>query len=321
MDLHLLNLTLKVHPCPIPLNSISPTNTTAMRGTVISIPIPSPQSCLPVSDKEASPYVIRLIDGSIHRVSPDLMEQLVTTSSPTTNRIKFPSWLGNNQKVMYLKDGIYVKRLMEWSLDETSWRFSHRQKNGTELFGILLPNFCHEFQKYIDDGTILPGWHSGKKFTNAGSTRHVSARTLISSTPPGSILKALHPSHPEKSIWFESYQEEYDGLISNDTFDIISEAEYQCLRQLHGVCVIPSMCIFVIKHTNGVPTRAKSHIVVLGNLEQWSWTKADCFSPVISIPMIRLLTAMAVQRGRTLKQADSFKQPYRLTSIPLSNPH
>jgi hypothetical protein len=238
-------------------------------------------------------------------------------------------------------------------------------KNGTELFGILLPNFCNEFQKYIDDGTIL----SGKNFTNAGSTRHVSAHTLTSSTPPGSVLKALHPSHPDKSIWFESYQEEYEGLISNDTFDIISEAEYQrlkqlhgiraipsmrtfvikhtngvptraksrivvikidvnlikklthsCkgelrLKQLHGVRAIPSMCTFVIKHTNGVPTRAKSRIVVLGNFEQRSWTKADCFSPVISIPMIRLLTAMAVQRGRTLKQADC-KFAFIQTALP-----
>jgi hypothetical protein len=162
---------------------------------------------------------------------------------------------------------------------------------------------------------ILPGWHSGKNFTNAGSTCHVSARTLTSSTPPGSVLKALHPSHPGKSIWFESYQEEYEGLISNDTFDIISEAEYQRLKQLHGVHAIPSMCTFVIKHNNGVPIRAKSRIVVLGNLEQRSWTKAACFSPVISIPMIRLLTAMAVQRGRTLKQADC-KFAFIQTALP-----
>jgi hypothetical protein len=84
---------------------------------------------------------------------------------------------------MYLKDGIYFKGAMEWSLDETSWRFSHRQKNGTELFGILLPNFCNEFQKYIDDGTILPGWHSGK-----------TIQTLV--LPVMSMLAPLHPVHP-----------------------------------------------------------------------------------------------------------------------------
>jgi hypothetical protein len=64
------------------------------------------------------------------------------------------------------------------------------------------------------------------------------------------------------------------------------------------------MCIFTVKHHNGVPTRAKSCIVVLGNLEQKPWSKTDCFSPIVSIPMIRLLTALAAHNGRTLKQAD-----------------
>jgi hypothetical protein len=143
-----------------------------------------------------------------------------------------------------------------------------------------------------------------EKFYTAGFTRHVSARTLTSITPPGSVLKAFHHSNLDKPIWLESYKEEYDGLLSNDTFDIISEAEYQCLKQIHGVCAILSMYTFVVKHTNSVPTRAKSCIVVLGNLEHRTWTKANCFSPVISIPMICLLTSMAVQNRSTLKQAD-----------------
>jgi hypothetical protein len=64
------------------------------------------------------------------------------------------------------------------------------------------------------------------------------------------------------------------------------------------------MCTFVVKHTNGVPTRAKSRIVVLGSLDQHEWGKSDCFSPVVSIPMIHFLTALAVHNGRTLKQGD-----------------
>jgi hypothetical protein len=128
----------------------------------------------------------------------------------------------------------------------------------------------------------------------------VSANILTTITPPVSVVKALHHQNPERSIWLASYKEEYDRL----TFDIISEEEYQRLKYLHGVRAILSMCTFVVKHNNGIPTRAKSRIVVLGNLEQRSWTKADCFSPVISIPMICFLTTLAVHNGRTLKQAD-----------------
>jgi hypothetical protein len=113
---------------------------------------------------------------------------------------------------MYLHEGIYVKGVMEWCLDNNTWRFRHRQKNGSEILGITLPNFCQDFQKYINDGTIIPGWHTGKMFTLAGSTCHVSATNLTSIAPPGSVIKALHQNNPDHSIWLDSYKEEYDGL-------------------------------------------------------------------------------------------------------------
>jgi hypothetical protein len=286
---------------PSSSSSSTPVN---MRGTVISIPIPKVNSRLPMTDNTASPYVIRLVDGSIHQVSPDTMDLIVVPSSITSQKLRFPSWLGANQRVMYLSQGTYLKGTMEWNLDSRMWRFSQRRKNGTELFGVDLPNFCQDFQHYIDDGSLVPGWHTGKSFSIAGASSHVSASTLISLVPPGSTVKALHKNNPDKAVWLDSYREEYDGLMSNSTFDVISEEEFRCLQKHYGIRAIPSMCIFTVKHHNGVPTRAKSRVVVLGNLEQKSWSKTDCFSPVFSIPMIRLLTALAVHNGRTLKQAD-----------------
>jgi hypothetical protein len=195
------------------------------------------------------------------------------------------------------------------------WRFSQRRKNGVELFGVDLPNFCQDFQKYIDGGSLVPGWHSGKSFLVAGSSCHISATDLKSLIPPGSPLKAFHLTNPDCPVWLDSYKEEYDGLLSNSTFDIISEDEFKALQKQYGIRAIPSMCIFTVKQTNGVPIRAKSRIVVLGNLEQKTWSKSDCSSPVVSIPMIRLLTALAVQHGRTLKQADFKFALYRLLSL------
>jgi hypothetical protein len=275
-----------------------------MRGVVISVPIPKSSSSIPVPDNMASPYVIQLIDGSAYPVSPDVMNDIVTTPVTSLSKVRFPSWLGNNQKVMYLSQGTYVKGIMEWNLDKHLWRFSQWRKNGVKFFGVDLLNFCQDFQKYIDDGSLVPGWHSGKSFLLAGSTCHISATDLKSLIPPGSPLKAFHSTNPDRPVWLDSYQEEYDGLLSNSTFDIISEDEFKALQKQYGIRAIPSMCIFTVKQTNGVPTCAKSRIVVLGNLEQKTWSKSDRFSPVVSIPMIRLLTALAVQHGRTLKQAD-----------------
>jgi hypothetical protein len=62
----------------------------------------------------------------------------------------------------------------------------------------------------------------------------------------------MYTCNPDQAVWLDSYKEEYNGLTSNDTFDIISEDEY-----------IRFCKTFTIKKINGVPTWAKSRIVVL----------------------------------------------------------
>jgi hypothetical protein len=152
---------------------------------------------------------------------------------------------------------------------------------------------------------LVPSWEGGRSpFQLAGISRHVSASGLKSVIGPGSLSTALYSRNPDRDIWLESYKEEYNGLSTNETFDLISEDEYFRLCKQHGIKAIPSMCIFTVKRTNGVPVRAKSRIVVLGNLDPRPWTKSGCFSPVVSLPMIRLLTALAVNNKRTLKQGD-----------------
>jgi hypothetical protein len=170
--------------------------------------------------------------------------------------------------------------------------------------------FPQDYQKYTDDGTLAPGWHSGRSFILAGSKRHASAINLQSLIPPGSVLNALHKNNPDRYIWHD-FQQWY--------FWCYFWRGISTFEENHGICAIPSMCVFTVKHTYGIPTHAKSRIVVLGNLEQPHWNKSDYFSPVVSIPMIHLLTALAVHNGRTLKQSDckfAFIQatPYHLKS-------
>ena len=206
---------------------------------------------------------------------------------------------------MFLKDGVYIKGIMEYDLDAAQWRFSHQRRNGLEIWGCELPNFAREFQKFIDDGSLVPGWHTKSHFLKAGQASHVSATLLTSNVPPGSVKKALSPKNVDRLIWEESYQEEYSGLESNDTFVIISQEEHQRLYRLSGKRAIPSMCVFTIKKDAfGNPVRAKSRIVVLGNKDPTEWTKADCFAPVVSLPTVRMLTALVIQHQRILKQGD-----------------
>ena len=110
-------------------------------------------------------------------------------------------------------------------------------------------------------------------------------------------------SYPDRDVWVESYREENGGLQDSDTYEVISEEEYQRLRRHHGDA-IPSMVVQTVKSVHGVPTRVKSRIVVLGNLEQHNWSKSDCYAPVMPLYQVRLLVSLAVANRRVLKQGD-----------------
>ena len=65
------------------------------------------------------------------------------------------------------------------------------------------------------------------------------------------------------------------------------------------------MNVFTVKRDSlGRPIRANARIVALGNKDPVTWSKADCYAPVVSLPIVFLLTALAVLNKRTLKQGD-----------------
>jgi hypothetical protein len=193
---------------------------------VTSVPLPTDLNTLPDGYADEAPYKVRLVDGSIVAVPPSIMPTIVdTVNSCSKQGFTIPTWLQSNQKVMFLNNGEYIKGHMLYDLDERCWRFSQRRRNGVELWGLSFPNFNTNFQQYIDDGNLLPGWHKSNTFIH-GSANHVCAATLVSDIPPGSLKKGLDPRSPDKAIWYASYEEEFLGLTNNDTFEIISAEDY-----------------------------------------------------------------------------------------------
>lgn len=61
-----------------------------MCAMVISVPITMSPSQLPLSDKDSPPCIIKLVDGFIHEVSPDLLEKIVVPPSLSSSKILFP---------------------------------------------------------------------------------------------------------------------------------------------------------------------------------------------------------------------------------------
>jgi hypothetical protein len=64
--------------------------TIQMNGTIISIPLNIENTQLPLNDHDAPPYVIRLVDGSIHKVSPEFLASIAKSSSSDENKTHFP---------------------------------------------------------------------------------------------------------------------------------------------------------------------------------------------------------------------------------------
>ncbi len=97
----------------------------------------------------------------------------------------------------------------------------------------------------------------------------------------------------------------FGSLLDVDTFCVINLDEYRKLRLCGAPQAIPSMCVLVIKmDEHGQPDRAKSCIVVLGNLEERSWGKHERAAPVLKYSSLRLMVSAAIERRRKLKQAD-----------------
>jgi hypothetical protein len=62
-----------------------------MRGTVISVLIPNNNAQRPTSDATESPYMVKLVDGSTHKVSPEFLASILDSPISTNNKISFPT--------------------------------------------------------------------------------------------------------------------------------------------------------------------------------------------------------------------------------------
>ena len=76
------------------------------------------------------------------------------------------------------------------------------------------------------------------------------------------------------------------------------------------------MALSTIKFdTEGKPARDKYRIVALGNMDPISWSKSDCYAPVLSLSELRLLTSLAVKHNVPLKAGD-FVQAFCQKPLP-----
>ena len=191
-----------------------------------------------------------------------------------------------------------------------------RQRSSkTKSWGVDIPNLVTEWPSLSLENIIQPTCNVSsflRTSTNSASAStfisaiHVSARNLNSPCPI-SLLKSLYENFSDRSTWCDSYYKEKDELLENNMYVEISLQNYHHLRRLPKVVskAIPSMCVMTIKrYENMAPDRAKSRIVVLGNLENRLWEKGEKYALFLQYSSLRLLTSMATNNFRLLGQGN-----------------
>jgi hypothetical protein len=200
------------------------------------------------------------------------------------------------------------------------WSFYPGKSAGTN--SIPLPDLSANCQELLDTGQLFKGHAKFKNVYDARNQlslrdcilRHVSAHGLKSLLAPLSLKHHAKLNSDDKLIWDAAYDEEYDGLVSIPTWDIITEEQFRRLSK--GKRALPTMAIATIKYDeNNRPKRAKYRLVVLGNLDYHTWSKEATAAPVLSQLELRLLTSLAVYHKRVLKNCD-VKQAFIQSSLP-----
>ena len=288
-------------------------------------------------DEEDDPYVIQTLhSGAIHHATNEELFENDPNKLPTdTSLNQMYPWLTNDSKITIALPDFQNKHkqgyLMKSNGDQEWYFIPGRNKTNPQ---ILLSEFQQKSTSMIHNSKLFKGWINTAQTMMARHARitsnvlshmitakHVSAKDLINMESPLSLLKhkKLHPN--DQRIWDESYAEEYNGLQSLDTWEVVTEDQYKLLKKTTNARLLPTMALSVIKRDgNGNPHRAKYRIVVLGNMDPYGWQKHECFAPVLAQYELRVLLHLAVEKGCIPKQGD-VSQAFCQATLPPEEPY
>lgn len=194
------------------------------------------------------------------------------------------SWMKQDQKLTLLHDNVYKQGYLSLNKDNY-WGFVTQGRDGRVMLRVDLKDIEYSWKMRLQENTMEIGWQENIARRIFGVGCHVSAANFHHTQAPGSLKEALSTYNPDRQIWLDSYNKEFDGLTDLNVHTVISEEEYREYVRKYGeaVVAIPTMNIFTIKvNKEGHPVRAKSRIVALGNVEKRIRSRGDRYAPVLS---------------------------------------
>ncbi len=269
-------------------------------------------------------YTVKFQDGSVaeYSVSENVLELAPVSTAPTSISNLLPYWIkGGCTATLFLENMPQPRHGRLYEEAEGSWVFCPGNKFLPSKV-IPLSDLRANCQHLLDSGQLFKGQTKFDRVYQARQQvqlkncvlRHISAHGLDSIIAPSSLKHFQTMSTNDKNIWKQAYDEEYDGLTSIPTWEVITEQEFKNLNK--GIKPLPSMAIATIKYdAHNRLKRAKYRIVVLGNLDYHQWSKSATAAPVMSQLELRILTALAISHKRSLKNCD-IKQAFVQSSLP-----
>jgi hypothetical protein len=272
-------------------------------------------------------YTVLFADGSIAEYSDkdNILEAAPLKSLDPSPKV-LPYWIQDGANATLFLTNMSKPRHGKLRQDSSDHLVFTPGNSSNVSQGILLDDLVANVQNLLDTGQLFK-WHT--KFQCVYNTQtqvqlkdsilhHVSAHGLTSLIAPVSLCSHATMNDTDKQIWNDAYSEEFNGLSSLPTWDVITEAEFKLLSI--GVKALPSMAIATIKYDAfNIPKRVKYQIVILGNHDYHTWSKEDTAAPVMSQLELRFLTSLAISQQRILKNCD-IKQAFVQSSI-LENEH
>jgi hypothetical protein len=160
-------------------------------------------------------YTILLDNGTTVDVPfEDLVDPDVPVQPPPSDQpdpfAGLPHFLSEGSKVTLDHNGAFHKGFLHHSPSAGYHVTVKRNLQSTKIdFTVPLPNFCQDWSSLVADNILLPNHSTVSSFlrpnssNNAPSAKFVSAKNLLQPCPP-SLLKALHPSNPDRDVWLKS---------------------------------------------------------------------------------------------------------------------
>jgi hypothetical protein len=251
-----------------------------LSGTVMDIPFPVKVS---VSSDNATnlPYMVLFGNGTTASIPLSQMASLippppVTPTEADSNDSLLPPFLHLNSSITFKHKGRYHMGYLGQHNGIYRFSFKSHVNKCKKDWGVPLPNLPSTWVDLCVEGILVPGHLSHLFLCSPSSTTQttfdlvasfVSAINLHLDCPP-LLLKALADSHPDCTIWLESFFEEKRGIEQLDTYKKITLGEYCTLQEKGAPWAIPTMCVLTIKKDENLCSfRAKSCIVILDNHE------------------------------------------------------